>query len=84
MMGVYVMVVAIVLIAMVGRVMTERYKALGRAAGDSTPHLRTADAAAAQEELRRLKERVAVLERVVTENHGSLDLERQIERLRDH
>ncbi len=35
------------------------------------------------EEVARLRERVQVLERVVTENHGSLDLDRRIEQLRD-
>jgi hypothetical protein len=37
----------------------------------------------AQEEIRALKERVQVLERVITDNHNSLDLDREIARLRD-
>ena len=36
-----------------------------------------------RDEMRTMKERIAVLERVITDNHGSLDLDRQIERLRD-
>lgn len=36
-----------------------------------------------REEVRYLRERVAVLERVVTDQHGSHDLDREIERLRD-
>ena len=36
-----------------------------------------------RDEMRAMKERIAVLERVITDNHGSLDLDRQIERLRD-
>ena len=35
------------------------------------------------EEVARLRERVQVLERVVTENHDSIDLDRRIEQLRD-
>ncbi len=82
-MGPFSMVVCIVLIAMIGRVLTERYKALGRVNAEGSPHLQSADAMRAQDEVRQLKDRVAVLERVITDNHGSLDLERQIEQLRD-
>ena len=35
------------------------------------------------EEVARLRDRVQVLERVVTDNHGSIDLESRIEQLRD-
>ncbi len=35
------------------------------------------------EEVARLRDRVQVLERVVTDTHGSIDLESRIERLRD-
>ncbi|WP_174292323.1 hypothetical protein [Sphingomonas bacterium] len=35
------------------------------------------------EEVARLRDRVQVLERVVTDNHGSIDLDRRIEQLRD-
>ena len=35
------------------------------------------------EEVSRLRERVQVLERVVTDNHDSVDLDRRIEQLRD-
>lgn len=82
-MGPFTMVVCIVLIAMIGRVMSERYKAMGRIAKNGSPHLQSADAMRSADEVRQLKERVAVLERVITDNHGSLDLERQIEQLRD-
>lgn len=83
-MGPFSMVVAIVFIAMIGKVLQERYRAMGRMAdGGGSPHLRGADAERARDEMRQLKERVAVLERVITDNHGSVDLERQIEQLRD-
>lgn len=35
------------------------------------------------EEVARLRDRVQVLERVVTDNHGSIDLGNRIEQLRD-
>lgn len=79
-MGPFSMVVAIVFIVMVGKILSERYRALGRERDDGRP---PADTIAAQGEIRQLKERVAVLERVITDNHGSVDLGRQIEELRD-
>lgn len=41
------------------------------------------ESVAAQDEIRQLKERIQVLERVITDNHGSSELGREIERLRD-
>ena len=73
------MVIAIVLITAIARTQREKYKAIGR--GDQQ-HALPADAIASREEVRQLKERIAVLERVVTDNHGSADLNRQIEELR--
>ncbi|QKS00887.1 hypothetical protein F9288_15600 [Sphingomonas sp. CL5.1] len=80
-MGPFSMVVAIVLIATLGKIFSERYKALGREQDGQQPP--PADLIAARDEIRQLKERVAVLERVITDNHGSTDLSRQIEELRD-
>jgi uncharacterized membrane protein len=74
------MVVMIVLIVTIGKVVSRRYAALDR---QRQPQVQSADAMRAAEEVRLLKERVAVLERVVTDNHGSLGLDREIERLRD-
>lgn len=83
-MGPFSMVVAIVFIAMIGRVLQERYRAIARIADQGgTPHLQAADTTRAQDEVRQLKERVAVLERVITDQHANADLERQIEQLRD-
>ena len=71
------MVVAIVLIVMVASVLKARFKAQqGQPADDG-------EAARAREEMRQLKERIQVLERVLTDNHGGSELDRQIERLRD-
>ena len=75
------MTVLIVLIVIVGRVLQSRYRAHGRIA-DTTP-VESPDMIRAREEMRAMKERIAVLERVITDNHGSLDLDRQIEQLRD-
>nr|WP_177200154.1 hypothetical protein [Sphingomonas rubra] len=74
------MVMAIVLITALAKVSRAKYEAVGR---HQSGEVQSADAMRAAEEVRLLKERVAVLERVVTDNHGSLGLDREIERLRD-
>lgn len=76
------MVVSIVLITMIGRVLTARYRAIGRTrpGGAATESY---EAMRGQDEIRQLKERIAVLERVITDNHSSSDLDRQIEQLRE-
>jgi predicted site-specific integrase-resolvase len=73
------MVVLIVMIVTIGRVNREKYRHRG-----TLPHGPSApDALRAQDDIRQLKERIAVLERVITDTHGRADLERQIEQLRD-
>jgi hypothetical protein len=70
---------ALLIIAMVmfASVMTARYRSLGkRTAAAEDP-----DAVRLREEVRTLKERIAVLERIATDKESSL--EREIERLRD-
>lgn len=74
------MTVLIVLIVTIGKVMSRRYAALGHARGEA---VQSADAMRSADEIRQLKERIAVLERVITDNHGSIGLDREIERLRD-
>jgi cell division protein FtsB len=79
------MVVGIIIVVTIGNVLKARYGAGGKAARRS----RSDDAATAHEDLQlkgeigQLKERIAVLERVVTDNEGSLRLDREIEKLRD-
>lgn len=74
------MVVAIVLIVTVGRVLRARH----RATLTSQPAEDTPEAARLSEEVRALKERIAVLERLATDdNSNSARLDREIERLRD-
>jgi hypothetical protein len=72
------MVVAIVLITAIARVAKARDRAML-----SGPPAPDADAARMREEVLRLKERVQVLERVITDNRSSMDLHGEIERLRE-
>ncbi|MDP1026032.1 hypothetical protein Q5H91_02315 [Sphingomonas sp. KR1UV-12] len=74
------MVVAIILIVSVSKIISRYLTAKAHSQGNA---VQSADAMRAQDEVRQLKERVAVLERVITDNHGSLGLDREIERLRD-
>lgn len=73
------MVVAIVMIVSISRVA----KARDRAMLSGPPAADTADAARMRDEMQRLKERVQVLERVITDGRSSMDLHGEIERLRD-
>jgi uncharacterized protein YlxW (UPF0749 family) len=79
--GGHMMVVLIVLIAVVGGIIKNRqrheFKAR-RGAG-----VEDAEAMRLRAEVRELKDRIQVLERVITDNHGSIGLDREIERLRD-
>ena len=76
-MGRYEMVVIIVAIVMFATVMKARYASLGRRkAIDEDP-----EAQRLRDEVRTLKDRIAVLERIATDQESTL--EREIERLRD-
>jgi uncharacterized protein YigA (DUF484 family) len=76
------MVVLIVLVAVVGGIIKARYKAAGRI--ELQPQQDSADAQRQRDEIRTLKERIAVLERLATENNDSgARLDREIEKLRD-
>jgi predicted nucleic acid-binding Zn-ribbon protein len=74
------MVVLIVLIGVIGGIIKSRHKSDRHRLRDSTD---TDEARRLNDEVRQLKDRIAVLERVVTDNHGSIGLDREIERLRD-
>ena len=83
-MGVFEMVLGIVIVVTIGNVLRgpRGMKRLHRQALDMS------DATSAENqqlrgEIGSLKERIAVLERVVTDNEGSLRLDREIEKLRD-
>jgi uncharacterized protein YlxW (UPF0749 family) len=80
------MVIGIVLIVTVGSII--RAKLGVRRDRHGNEHFVNDGASAAearrlQEEVRTLKERIQVLERVITDSHSSSSLDREIERLRD-
>ena len=77
------MVVMIVMVVTIGRVSREKHRAIGRAGHPPFPG-EAIDTSRQSEEIKQLRERIQVLERVITDQHGgSADLDRQIEQLRD-
>ncbi len=81
------MVVAIIVVVTIGSVLRAKYGI--RKSRDGAEYSVRDDAAATAEnhrlkhEVSSLKERIQVLERVVTDNEGSLRLDREIEKLRE-
>ncbi|MFY8076927.1 MAG: hypothetical protein ACOVNK_14660 [Sphingorhabdus lacus] len=89
-MGPFEMVVAIILIVTVGKIIQTKQKAkLGiiedeDMLGNKTQRMiGTSDTSAMQDEIRALKDRIQVLERIATDNNSATDLNRQIEELRN-
>jgi uncharacterized protein YlxW (UPF0749 family) len=80
--GGQLMVVLIVAIAMVASIFKSRHRAESRHRLHSA-ETETGEAARLRGEVQQLKDRIQVLERVITDSHSSVDLDRQIERLRD-
>ncbi len=85
----FTMVVAIVLIATIGKVLSSKYKAQNGIVedqdmlGNKTQRLLgKGDNQALQDEIRSLKDRVQVLERIATDTSSANDINRQIEELR--
>jgi hypothetical protein len=85
----FTMVVAIVLIVTIGKVLSSKYKASNGIIededmlGNKTQRLTSdADKGAMADEIRTLKERIQVLERIATDNNSANDINRQIEELR--
>ena len=76
-MNIWEFVIVIVLIGAVVKVLQ------GRQQAGAARRVDDADLDLSRDEVRQLKERIQVLERVITDNHGSDDLDREIERLRD-
>lgn len=80
------MVIGIVLIVTIGSIIRAK---LGvrrdRWGNEHSAHdgAATAEARRLQEEVRTLKDRVQVLERVITDSHSSSSLDREIEKLRE-
>lgn len=82
------MVVAIIIVITIGKVLQARYGVTkdrdGNPVGIGRPDPTQAlEAKQLREEVRALKERVQVLERVITDNENSLRLDHEIEKLRD-
>lgn len=81
------MVVAIIVVVTIGKVLQARYGVHKDKSGHDAPHGAPADHAEnarLKEELRSLRQRVQVLERVVTDSEtSSVRLDREIESLRD-
>ncbi len=82
-------IVAIIIIVTVGRVMRSKYRAQhgiledkeGNAIATQVNH--DPDAARLKDEVKYLKERVAVLEKIATDDRGARELKQEIEKLRD-
>jgi thiamine biosynthesis lipoprotein ApbE len=88
-MGPFEMVVAIVLIATIGKVVSARHKAKhgiieGKDMNGNVQQRLVSDPdnARLREEINQLKDRIQVLERIATDNSSTNDLNRQIEELR--
>jgi len=76
------MVVLIVGIVMVASVLKARYGVTKDRDGNEVVHRPDPDAARLKDEIRTLKDRVAVLERLITDNNSAVNLDREIEKLR--
>jgi uncharacterized protein YlxW (UPF0749 family) len=73
------MVIAIVMITAIARTSKEKYRAQGR----SDLPVDNGETLRLREDVQKLRERVQVLERVITDDRQSVDLDREIARLRD-
>ena len=82
------MVVVIVLIAAIASVLKARYGVIEDKNGNDTYVNRNPNAdvenAQLQNEVKALKERISVLERLATDDQRNLELDREIAKLRDH
>lgn len=80
------MIFGIVLVAMIGSVLRARYNAKHGVIKNKDGNYRieqNPDTGRLQEEVTYLKERVAVLEKIATDDRGARELENEIEQLRD-
>jgi hypothetical protein len=88
-MGPFEMVVAIILIVTIGKIIQTKQKAKHGIVEDqdfmgtkTRRLLNNAETQQMQDEIKILKERIQVLERIATDNNSANDLNRQIEELR--
>jgi len=80
------MVVAIIIVITIGKVLSTRFRAQHGISEDEKGNAIVAndpDARRLKEEVKYLKERVAVLEQIATDGRGARELENEIEKLRD-
>ena len=84
------MVVAIVLIVSVAGILRARWglpdrhdRLMRRHGGMATPQIDSAETERLREEVKLLKDRVAVLERIATDSHEATRIDQEIARLRD-
>lgn len=82
-MGPFEMVVGIVLIVTIGSIIKARYGITKDAKGNEVRVTDSAETKALQAEIRALKERIQVLERIATDTNRAVTLDQEIERLRD-
>lgn len=89
-MGPFEMVVAIIAIITIGKIIQSKHKAKHGIIededmlGNKTQRLLSnSDTQAMQDEIKTLKERIHVLERIATDNNSANDINRQIEELRN-
>jgi hypothetical protein len=83
-MGPFEMVVAIVLIATVGSIIRAKNGiARDRKGNEFFRQTSSGETEALQAEIRLLKDRIQVLERIATDNNRAVSLDAEIERLRD-
>ena len=80
--GVFTMVVLIVAISAITRIYLAKHGVVRRGKGEDLVRPDNGENERLRGELRALKERVAVLERIATENDRGLSLDREIEALR--
>lgn len=80
------MVIGIVLIVTVGNILRAKYGVGGTRLGRNSammPVENDAENRMLKDEIRTLKDRIAVLERIATDNNRAVNLDREIEQLRD-
>lgn len=82
-MGPFEMVVAIVAIAAIASIVKARYGIRKDANGNEVMVSDSAETKSLQAEIRALKERIQVLERIATDNNRAISLDAEIERLGD-
>ncbi|MBB6426007.1 hypothetical protein [Sphingopyxis sp. JAI128] len=82
-MGPFEMVIGIVLIVTIGSIVRAKHGIRRDHHGNDYVAGNDAETKALQAEIRALKERIQVLERIATDNNRAVTLDQEIERLRD-